>query len=152
MSTELDILNLLETTLQGITIANGYRTDIGVSTFKNLEYETAPEASLWPCCIYFQGDLSSGTDGDVPAGLGEQNNFLPVTVEAYILDDERGTAGQQVKEDLRQALTAAGHFGGLVELVQDYKSASEVKSGAEGYWSYVYVSFTLFFVTSWGEM
>jgi len=152
MSTELAILTQLETALRGVTVANGYQTDAGKSVFKNLEYETAPEADLWPCIIYFPGELSSGTDGEVPAGLGEQNNFLPVTLEAYIVDDERGTAGQKLKEDLRKAITAAGRFGELVELVQDYKSATEVRAGAESYWSAVSASFILFYVTPWGEI
>lgn len=152
MSTELAILNLLETTLRGVTVATGYQTDAGKSVFKNLEYETAPETDLWPCIIYFPGELSSGTEGEVPAGLGEQNNYLPVTFEAYIVDDERGAAGQKLKEDLRKAITAAGHFGELVEIVQDYKSACEVRPGAENYWSYVSASFTIFYVTAWGEI
>lgn len=152
MSTELDILNQLETTLQGVTVMNGYQTDAGSNVFKNLEYETVPEASLWPCIIYFPGELSSGYEGDVPPEMGDQNNFLPVALEAYIVDDERGTAGQQLKEDLRKAITAAGHFGGLVESVDGYKSTAEVRPGAAGYWSYVSASFTIFFVTSWGEI
>ena len=152
MSTELDILNTLEAALRGVTIANGYQTDAGMSVFKNLEYETAPENNIWPCIIYFPGELDSGTTGDVPPELGEQNNFLPIILEAYIADDERGTAGQQLKEDLRKAITAADHFNGLVELVQDYKSSAEVKPGAENYWSYVYASFTIFYVTPWGGM
>jgi len=152
MSTELDILNILETTLRGVTVSNGYQTDAGSSVFKNLEYETAPENDLWPCSIYFPGELTSGTDGDTPPELGEQNNFLPIQLEGYVVDDERGTAGQQLKEDWRKAITAAGYFNGLAERVQDYKTSAEVRPGAEGYWSYVSASFTIFFVTTWGEM
>lgn len=151
MSTETDILNLLEIALRGITVANGYQTDAGKNTFKNLEYESAPESDLWPCNIYFPGELQSGLDGEVPPSLGEQNNFLPVKIEAFIEDDERGSAGQKLKEDLRKAIIAAGSFGGVVELVEDYKSSAEVKPG-DSYWSYVSAGFTLFFVTAWGEI
>lgn len=152
MSTEQDILTALETALQGVRIAGGYQTDAGARVFRNLEYEGAPEADLWPCIIYFPGELKSGVEGDVPPALGEQNNYLPVLIEAYILDDKRGTQGRKLKEDLRRAITAAGDFGGPVELVQDYKSATEVKPGADGYWSYVAAEFTLFYVTAWGGM
>ncbi len=152
MSTELNILNVLETGLRGVLIGNGYQTDAGTHVFKNLEYEQAPEANLYPCIIYFPGELSSGYDGDTPACLGEQNNFLPVRIEAYILDDERGIQGQRLKEDLRKAITAAGDFGGTVEELQGYKSAAQVNAGADSYWSYVSAEFTLFYVTPWGEM
>lgn len=150
MTTEETILANLETALKAILVANGYRTGAGANVFRNLEYETQPDASLWPCIIYFPGELASGLDGETPPSLGEQNNFLPIHIEAYILDDERGTAGQGLKADLRKAITAAGNFGGLVELLQDYKSGTEVRPGAESYWSYVSVDFTLFFVTAWG--
>lgn len=150
MSKELDILTALETALNGITVAGGYQTDAGTNVFKNLEYETAPESSLWPCCIYFPGELSSGYEGDIPPALGEQNNFLPILLEGFILDDERGTNGQKLKEDFRKMITAAGSFGNRVEEVTSYKSDLEVKPGAEGYWSYVSASFVLFYVTPWG--
>lgn len=149
MSKEQEILNQLETALRGITVANGYQTDAGANTYRNLEYETAPESDLFPCNVYFPGELSSGNEGDVPPSLGEQNNFLPVKLEGFIEDDERGTAGQKLKEDFRKALTAAGDFGGLVELIQDYKTAVEVRKG-DSYWSDVSCSFTIFFVTAWG--
>lgn len=149
MSKEQDILNQLETALRGITVANGYQTDAGANVYKNLEYETAPETDLWPCNVYRPGKLDSGIDGDVPPSLGEQNNFLPIELESYIEDDERGTQGQKLKEDIRKAITALGDFSGLVEIVQDYKSAVDVHKG-DSYWSYVSCSFTIFFVTAWG--
>jgi hypothetical protein len=151
MSVESNILDNLETALRGILIANGYQTDAGVNVFVNLEYETAPDAELFPCIIMFPGQLSSGEDGDVPPCMGEQNNFLPVHIEAYALDDERGTEGRKIKEDLRKRVTAAGSFGGLVELVKDYKSAAEVQSAADSFRSYVDADFTFFYVTPWGE-
>ena len=152
MSAELDILTALEGALGWVLVANGYQTDAGENVYKNLEYETQPEAAIWPCIIYFPGKLQSGYEGEVPPSLGEQNNFLPVRIEAFILDDARGTKGQALKEDLRKAVTAAGTFGGLVESVEGYGSEAQVKSGAESYWSYVEVEFTLFFVTAWGQM
>uniref|UniRef100_A0A831UAZ3 Uncharacterized protein n=1 Tax=Geobacter metallireducens TaxID=28232 RepID=A0A831UAZ3_GEOME len=152
MSKELDILTRLETALRGILIAGGCQTDAGANVYRNLEYEAAPEAALYPCIIYFPGELSSGYEGDVPPSLGEQNNFLPVRIEAYILDDERGAQGQALKGDLRKALAAAGDFGGLVEELQGYRAAAAVHSGADGYWSYVSADFTIFYVTAWGEM
>lgn len=152
MSAELDILTALEAALKTVLAANGYQTDAGMNAYKNLEYETQPEASIWPCIIYFPGELQSGFEGEVPPSLGEQNNFLPVRIESFILDDERGTNGQKLKEDHRKAVTAAGTFGGLVELVEGYSSKAEVKPGSESYWSYVATEFTLFFVTPWGGM
>jgi len=152
MSAELGILAALEAILETVLVANGYQTDAGTNVYKNLEYETQPESAIWPCIIYFPGELQSGFEGDPAPSLGEQNNFLPIRIEAFIQDDERGTNGQALKEDLRKAVTAAGMFGGLAELVQDYGSKAEVKSGSEGYWSYVAVQFTVFFVTEWGQM
>lgn len=152
MSKESDILTSLEAALQGILIINGYQTDAGTNVFKNLEYETAPESDLYPCTICFPGEVASGYDGDVPPSLGEQNNFLPVRIEAYILDDERGTQGQKLKEDLRKAITAAGDFSGRVEELQGYKSGATVNPGADGYWSYVSAELTIFYVTAWGDM
>lgn len=152
MSTELNILSVLEAALRGVLIGNGYQTDAGAHVFKNLEYEMAPEASLYPCIIYFPGELSSGYDGDTPPCLGEQNNFLPIRLEAYILDDDRGIQGQRLKEDLRKVVTAIGNFGGNAEELQSYKSAATVNSGADSYWSYVSAEFTIFYVTPWGGM
>lgn len=152
MSAELDILTALEAALKAVLMVNGYQTDAGTNVYKNLEYETQPEDAIWPCNIYFPGELQSGFEGDVPPSLGEQNNFLPIRIESFILDDERGANGQKLKEDLRKAVTAAGTFGGLVELVERYSSRTEVKPGSESYWSYIETEFTLFFVTAWGEM
>lgn len=152
MSIESQILALLETALKAVLIANGYQTDAGTSVFKDLEYQTAPEASIWPCIIYFPGELQSGNEGDVPPSLGEQNNFLPIRLESYITDDERGTAGQQVKEDLRKVITSLGYFDGLAELVQGYKSGTDVQPGSDGFWSSVYADFVIFYVTPWGEI
>lgn len=152
MSAERENLTRLEAALKGIRIANGYQSDAGASVFKNLEYETAPDADLYPCCIYFPGELTSGYEGDIPPELGQQNNFLPVRIEAYILDDERGSSGQGLKEDLRKAITAAGDFGGFAEDVQGYRSTASVNAGADGYWSYVSVEFMIFYVTAWGDM
>lgn len=152
MSVESQILDLLETALETVFIANGYQTDAGTNVFKNLEYQTAPESSIFPCIIYFPGELQGGIEGEIPPCMGEQNNFLPIRLEGYINDDERGTAGQKLKEDLRKILTALGYFGGLVELIQGYKSASEVQPGADGFWSAVSADFTIFYVTPWGEI
>lgn len=152
MSRELDIINLLEAALSRVSAANGYQTEAGMNVYRNLEYETQPEDAIWPCLINLPGELQCGYEGDISPCLGEQNNYLPIKIEGFILDDERGSNGQALKEDLRRAITTAGTFGDLVELVQDYSSKAETKSGAENYWSYVSASFTIFFVTLWGEI
>lgn len=152
MSVEQTILDVLENALRNIRVSGGYQTETGTNVYRNLEYEIAPDADLYPCVICFPGELQSGLEGDVPPALGEQNNFLPVRLEAYITDDERGTKGQQLKEDIRKAVTAADDFGGLVEDLQAYRAGTAVNAGADGYWSYVSAEFTLFYVTSWGAM
>lgn len=151
MSVESQILDLLEAGLKTVLIANGFQSDAGSNVFKNLEYQTAPEASLWPCLVYFPGELQSGNEGDVPPCMGEQNNFLPVRLEGYTVDDERGTTGQKIKEDFRKLVTALGYFDGLVELVQGYKSSANVQPGADGFWSAVACDFTIFYVTPVGQ-
>lgn len=151
MSVESQTLDQLEAALAGITVANGYQTDIGSNVFRNLEYETAPDDSLWPCTVLFPGELSSGLEGEVLPECGQQNNFLPISIEAYTLDDARGTIGQKAKDDLRKILSDLGYFGGLVELVQDYKSSAKVNPGADSYWSSITASFVIFYVTPWGE-
>lgn len=151
MSVESQILDLLEAGLKTVLVANGFQSDAGTNVFKNLEYQTAPEASLWPCLVLFPGELQSGTEGDVPPCMGEQNNFLPVRLEGYTADDERGTNGQKIKEDFRKLVTGLDHFGDLVEQVEGYKSSTNVQSGAEGFWSAVACDFTIFYVTPVGE-
>lgn len=151
MSVESQILDLLEAALKTVLTVNGFQSNAGTNVFKNLEYQTAPEASLWPCIVFFPGELQSGNEGDVPPCMGEQNNFLPVRLEGYIEDDERGTAGQKIKEDFRKLVTGLGHFGDLVELVNGYRSSSNVQPGADGFWSAVACDFTIFYVTPVGE-
>lgn len=152
MTTDSAIIDALEAALKTIRLAGGFRTDAGTSVFRNLEYEGAPDADLYPCIIVFPGEVTSGYEGDVPPALGEQNNFLSVRIEGHVVDDERGSQAHGLKADLRKALTAAGDFGGLAEEIQGFKCAAEVSGGADGYRGYVAAEFVVFYVTARGDM
>lgn len=148
MSIELDILAALEAGLAIIRTANGYQTDAGAEVFKNLEYQLRPDVD---CIIYFPGRKRHTSEGEVPPSLGEENNFLPISIEAFVEDDLRGTQGQALKEDLEKWVKANRYLGGLAEYLQEFEAEVSVQEG-ETPFSFVQVSFTIFYVTAVGEI
>lgn len=151
MSAYADILAAIEARLGQILVANGYRTDAGAAVWKNLEYQTAPPQK--PCLIYYPGELSDSLDGDPAPGAGEENHLLPVEIEGFISDTERGDAAEALKLDILQALKADPYFGGLTEGWSGaITSSSTVEDGgAEGFIGFAKASVTLFYVTPWGS-
>jgi len=150
MSRYDDIIAALQALQARILTAGGYRTDAGQHVWLNLEYQTAPPEK--PCTILYPGEVSDSTGGDTPPSLGEENHSLPIKIEGFIADNERGEQGQALRQDILQAFNADRSLGGLVELVdpQLTSSATVEEAGEEGFLSFVQVELTLFFVTLLG--
>jgi hypothetical protein len=132
-----------------VTGANGYNTDAGAYVFKNLEYTEHPE--VMPCIAWFPGDLLTGVEvGPTPPEMGEINHMYPMSWEGFIADDLDGAQGRMLKADLVKALYSDFHFGGLIEIIDGCKSSVAVQAGDEIF-SCVQVSFTIFYVTPYGQ-
>jgi len=146
------IITALQTALAQIRIANGYRTDAGALVHLNLEYQTAPKQT--PCLILFPGDLTDTIDGDTPPSQGEENHMLPIAVEGWIADNESGSEGQMLRQDILKALKADQFFGGLTEgFSGSMASSTQIEdAGADGFFGSVQVTATIFYVTAWGEI
>jgi len=144
------IITALQVLQAQILVAGGYRTDAGLNFFLNLEYQTAPPAK--PCTILYPGEVTDSTGGDTPPSLGEENHSLPVKIEGFIADTERGVEGQKLRQDILQAFNADRSLGGLVELVDpNLTSSSTVEEAGEGgFLSFVNVEFVLTYVTLMG--
>lgn len=147
VQTQIDtyVANLLAT----ITTVNGYSTNAGINVFKELEYTEYPD--IMPCIAWFSGDLQSGVEvGPSPPEMGEHNHMYPMSWEGFIADDLAGTQGRLLKADLVRALYSDHHFGGLIEIVDGCKSSVAISSGDETF-SIVQVSFTIYYVTPYGQ-
>jgi len=134
-----------------IQVANGYNTDAGQRVWKNQEYQTAPPEK--PCIILYPGDIDDSLDGDPAPSQGEENHLLPFTVEGMIADDEAGTQGELLRQDILKALKADMFFGGLTEGFSGGQSSSATveDAGEEGFLGHVVVNATLLYVTLFGE-
>ena len=151
MSKYDDIITALQARLGLILIASGYRTDAGAKVWVNLQYQTEPPQV--PCCIIFPGDVSDSLDGDTPPSQGEENHLLPVEIEGFIADDETGSAGHDLRQDILTALKVDRLFGGLTEGFSGAieSSATVYQAGQSGFRSHVQVRVTLFYVTAYGQ-
>lgn len=150
MSRYDDILAELDSRLGQIAVAGGYRTDAGARVWKNLEYQVSPPEK--PCLIYYPGEISDSLDGETPPALGEENHTLPVTIEGFIADTERGDQGELLRQDVLQALKLDPYFNGLAEGFEgQIRSSSRVEdAGDEGFLGFVTVDFSVFYVTPYG--
>jgi len=149
MTTQALIDTYIAALLETITIANGYQTDAGASVYKDLEYTAHPD--VMPSIAWFPGALQSGAEvGPVPPEMGEQNHLYPMSWEGFIADDLDGAEGRKLKADLIKALYSDYRFGGLIEVLDGCKSSVAVQNGDEIF-SVVQVSFTIFYVTPYGQ-
>ena len=151
MSTYDSIITALKAALAQIRTATGYRTDAGERVFINLEYQTAPKET--PCIILFPGDVTDTIDGDTPPSQGEENHYLPVTIEGWISDDETGAQGHAIRQDILQAIKTDPYFLGVTEgFSGSITSGAEIVDGGEqGFLGFAQVSLTIFYVTAYGE-
>jgi hypothetical protein len=153
MTTEETILAYLETGLGTIAVEFGLiREEAGgtaENVFRNLEYQTRPDIDA---IIVFPGKKTSGYDGDPPACLGELNNYLPVSVQAFVDDDLRGTRAAALKAAIEQWLVANDDFGGNAEPLQKWEAESVVPEGGDPVFGFVQVGFTILFITQKGEV
>ncbi len=137
--------NLLAT----ILTANGYSTSAGADVHKDLEYTIHPD--VMPSIAWFPGELQSGVDiGPVSPEMGDTNHIYPMSWEGFVADTLDGAQGRLLKADLVRALYSDPRFGGLIELIDGSKSSVAVQAGDEIY-SLVQVSFTIFYVTPYGQ-
>ena len=135
--------------LATITVANGYNTDAGLNVFKELQYTEHPD--VMPSIAWFPGELQTGVEvGPTPPEMGEVNHLYPMSWEGFVADDLDGAQGRLLKADLNKALFADPHFGGLIEIVDGCKSSVAVQAGDEVF-SIVQASFTIFYVTPYGQ-
>lgn len=150
MSAYDNIVSYLEALLGQISLANGYRTDAGTKVWKNLEYKTAPAGM--PCSILYPGAVSDTLGGDPPPSQGEENHLLPISIEGFIHDSERGDQGEALRQDFLQALKTDCYFGGLTEGFHgDISSSSTIEdAGDEGLIGFVKVDATILYVTAYG--
>lgn len=148
MSVATDIIAALQALQAQILVANGYRTDAGLNTHLNLEYETEPPNK--PCTILFPGDITDTVDDE--CCLGEESHYRPVKIQGCLLDDAAGTNGEDLRLDLLQAINQDRTLGGLIEDIDgDIKTKAEVKAaGDQGYISFVDLKCTLWWVTEFG--
>ncbi len=135
--------------LATITTANGYNTDAGAAVYKNLEYTEHPD--VMPCIAWFPGGKQTGVEiGPAPPEMGEVNHAYAMSWEGFIADDLDGAQGRLLKADLVKALYADFRFGGLVDVIDGCTSSAAVQAGDEVF-SIVQVSFTIFYVTPYGQ-
>lgn len=135
--------------LATITIAGGYQTDAGANVYKNLEYTEHPD--VIPCIAWFPGDMQTGVEvGPVPPEMGETNHSYPMSWEGFIADDLDGSEGRKLRADLIQALYRDFRFGDLIEIIDSCKSSVAVQAG-DDIFSIVQVSFTIYYVTPYGQ-
>ena len=147
MTTDDAILSNLITRLRGLTTAHGYSCNAGANVWQELEHATALFAR--PCLCVYQGDLTSGIDGDTPPSLGELNVFMPVIIEGFVDDVEAGTAGADLARDLVTIIRQDTSFGGHAEYLagQQIKSTASVQDGGDdGFFSLARIEFTIFYV------
>lgn len=151
MSRYDDIQAALLARLGEILIANGYRTDAGERVWLNLEYQTAPPEK--PCLILYPGEVSDSLDGDTPASLGEENHLLPIVIEGFIVDSERGDQAAALWQDVQKALKTDPWFGGLTEgFSGSFVSSSRVEDAGEaGMLGFVRVECSIFYATEYGD-
>lgn len=149
MTVQAQIDAYISALLATITVANGYQTDAGASVYKELEYTAHPD--IMPSLAWFPGDLQTGVEvGPVPPEMGEINHQYPMSWEGFIADDLDGAAGRKLKADLVKALFSDYRFGGLIEIIDSCKSSVATQKG-DGTFSIVQVSFTIFYVTPFGQ-
>ena len=149
MSPEELITANLEARLRMLTVTNGFSCDAGDRVYQNLEYSTVSDVR--PCLIYYPGEITSGIDGDVPPCLGELNNNLPIVIEGFVDDQERGEAGDQLKRDICTLIRRDQTFGGNAEMLSNYQiksSATPQDGGDSGFFSVVRIEFSIFYVTA----
>ncbi len=152
MSRYDDINSALKAALGQILTANGYHTNAGQRVWQNLEYQTAPPDK--PCMILYPGEVDDSLDGDPAPSQGEENHLLPIRVEGFIVDDEAGTRGSLLRQDIVKALKTDPYFAGLSEgFSGGFSSSATVEDGGEdGFLGMVEVNATLLYVTLYGEM
>lgn len=149
MTIQAQIDTYIAALLATITIVNGYQTAAGAAVYKELEYTAHPD--VMPSIAWFPGELQSGVEvGPVPPEMGEQNHMYPMSWEGFIADDLDGAEGRKLKADLIKALYSDFRFGGLVEVIDSQKSSVAVQTG-DDIFSLVQVSFTIFYVTPYGQ-
>ena len=143
-----NIVTALLARLEAITQAAGYRTDAGEHVFLNLELATEPKDL--PCLILRPGDVVDSEDETV--AIGEEGHALPVEIEGIIEDTEDGASGQQLRQDILQALKSDQSFGGLVQegITASSSSVETYDAGEEGMRSQVQVNVTLSYLTTYG--
>jgi len=149
MTVQTQIDNYIAALLATITIANGYQTAAGAAVYKDLEYTAHPD--VMPSIAWFPGELQSGVEvGPVPPEMGEQNHLYPMSWEGFIADTLDGAQGRKLKADLIKALYSDYRFGGLIEILDGCKSSVAVQAG-DDIFSIVQVSFTILYVTPYGQ-
>ena len=149
MTVQTQIDNYIAALLATITIANGYQTAAGAAVYKDLEYTAHPD--VMPSIDWFPGELQSGVEvGPVPPEMGEQNHLYPMSWEGFIADTLDGAQGRKLKADLIKALYSDYRFGGLIEILDGCKSSVAVQAG-DDIFSIVQVSFTILYVTPYGQ-
>lgn len=149
MTKQAQIDTYIAVLLASITTANGYQTNAGAAVYKELEYAAHPD--VMPSIAWFLGELQSGVEaGPSPPEMGETNHLYPMFWEGFITDTLDGAEGRKLKADLVKALYSDYHFGGLIEIIDGCKSSVAVQAGDDIY-SIVQVSFTIFYVTPFGQ-
>lgn len=106
------IITNLISALQGITITNGYETDVGLNVFEWLQYST--DATVRPCLIV--KDVK-----DYP-----EKNTDPISdrrLDIEIIAEADGTNAiadvRKIIGDVFVAIVAGGNFGGKVYWIED---------------------------------
>lgn len=149
MTTQNLIDTYIAALLATIRTANGYQTDAGANVYKELQYTEHPD--IIPAIAWFPGELQSGVEvGPVPPERGEQNHLYPMAWEGFIADDLDGAEGRKLKADLIKALYSDIRFGNQIEIIDSCKSSVAVQAGDDVF-SIVQVSFTIFYVTPYGQ-
>ena len=152
MSRYDDIISALLNTLQQVQQINGFNTDAGIRVWQNQEYMTANPVK--PCIILYPGEVDDSLDGDPPPSQGEENHLLPIMVEGMIKDDEAGSQGSLLRQDIVKALKADPFFDGLSDGFSGGFSSSAIveDAGEDGFLGRVEVNAILLYVTLYGEM
>lgn len=95
-----DISNALFARMQGISIAQGYETDIGVTAFKGRRYIDEP---MVPCSSLIEGD-----DKVMDSAQGKSKLLQKYLLEGYAFcdPDHPNVVGHKILRDLKRAVFA----------------------------------------------
>lgn len=151
MTKHEQILAALETLLRGITESNGFSCNAGDKVWRNLEYQSQPPEK--PCLILYPQTVTDSLGGETPPSQGEENHFLPIEIEGFITDDERGSCAEGLRGDIAKAIKSDTYLGGLTEGFESSitSEARTENAGKDGFLGFVLVKFTILYVTLYGE-